>query len=131
MLQPGPIGFSGRDAALFFEAAERIVFINRFIERLVPHRIGNDDVEFFQAGVGVAELGVAHRIAAHDFALHVVNDHVHAGNGVAGTGEFLPEELERARDFAVALLECQVAFNEQARRTAGVVVSFLALTRAC
>ena len=59
-----------------------------------------------------------------------MNDHVHPSDGVAGTGEFLPEELERARDFAVALLECELAFDEQARRAARVVVSFLALTRA-
>ena len=60
MLQPSPVGFAGGDSALFLEPAERIVFINRFIERLVPHRIGNDDVEFFQTGVGVAELWVHH-----------------------------------------------------------------------
>ena len=60
VLQPGPIGFAGGDAALFLEPAERVVFINRFIEGLVPHRIGHDDVEFFQAGVGVAELWICH-----------------------------------------------------------------------
>ena len=112
------------------ESLKRVVFINRFVERLIPHRIGHDDVELFQAGVGVAELRVGHRVAAHDFAFHVVNDHVHASDGVAGAGEFLAVELERAGDLVIPLLEREFAFDQQARRAAGVIVNFLALTRA-
>ena len=84
----------------------------------------------FQAGVAVAELGIGHRVAAHNLAFHVVDDHVHAGDGVAGAGEFLAVELERTRNLALTLNQGEFAFDEQTGRAAGEIADLLALTRA-
>src|SRR3546814_8399807 len=81
VLQPGPVGLAGGDASGFLEAVEGVVLEDLRVERLVPHRVGDDQVEAFE-GVAVAVLGVAHRVAAQHFALHVVDDAVHAGDGV-------------------------------------------------
>ena len=44
VLEPGPIALAGGDAARGAEAVERIVGEYVGVERLVPHRIGDDDV---------------------------------------------------------------------------------------
>src|SRR5213079_1717526 len=54
----------------------------------------------------------------------------HASDGITGPREFLPVGLKWARDFVVALLEREFAFDEQTGRAAGVIVNFFALTRA-
>src|SRR3546814_3735148 len=66
VLQPGPVGLAGGDAAGFLEAVEGVVLEDLRVERLVPHRVGDDQVEAFE-GVAVAVLGVAHRVAAQHF----------------------------------------------------------------
>src|SRR6185312_831592 len=129
VLQPGPVGLAGGDAAGFLEAVEWVVVVDGRVEALVPHRVGDDQVEALQR-VAVAVLGVAHGVAAQYLTLHVVDDAVHAGDRVAGAGEFLAVELERDLAERVEPAAHQLQFDQQAEAAAGVVVSLLAGARA-
>src|SRR3546814_1183569 len=67
---------------------------------------------------------------AQHFALHVVDDAVHAGDGVGRAGELLAVEPERHLAQRVEPLADQLQLDQQAEAAAGVVVGFLAGARA-
>src|SRR3546814_18954048 len=67
---------------------------------------------------------------AQHFALHVVDDAVHAGDGVGRAGELLAVEPERHLAQRVEPLADQLQQDQQVEAAAGVVVGFLAGARA-
>src|SRR3546814_18626423 len=67
---------------------------------------------------------------AQHFALHVVDDAVHAGDGVGRAGELLAVEPERHLAQRVEPLADELQLDQQAEAAAGVVVGFLARARA-
>ena len=96
MLQPGPIAFASGDAALRAKTVERVVVEHVGIERLIPHGIGDDYVVGLDPAGGSLEFGVDHSVAAHNVDFHIVNDGVHAGDGVAFGLKFLTAKPECA-----------------------------------
>ena len=126
MLEPSPVALAGGRAALGAEAVEWVVGEEFRAERLVPHGIGDHDVVGGDlAGRGL-ELGINHGVAALDLDLHVVDDPVHAGDGVALGLQFLAVELEGHAANGVEVAGDELELDEQASRAAGVVVAILA-----
>ncbi len=116
--------------ALSAEAVERVVGEGVWVERLIPHGIGDYDVVCGNFAGGGLELGVDHGVAAGDLHFHVVDDRVHVGDGVALGLQLLAAELEWHAAGGVEFAGDELEFDEQAGGAAGVVMAFLAGFRA-
>src|SRR5262245_15409859 len=82
VLKPGPIPRARGDTTRRAKAIEWIISENIGVERLVPHRIGNDDVVRPHLAIGCPEFWVDHRVAARNLDVHVVNYAVHLRDGI-------------------------------------------------
>jgi len=125
VLQPGPIALARGGAALRAEAVEGIVGEDIRVERLIPHGIGDDDVEGAKPAVRRLELGINHGVAARHLDRHVVNDRVHFRHGVAFGRQFLAIKLERHSAGGIEFARHQLQLDQQPGGAAGVVVAIL------
>src|SRR5579871_57835 len=90
VLEPSPIALTTGDPTLRSEPIERIITKKIRIERLIPHRISNDDVVGSNTlPVGRLELWIDHRVTPRDLDGHVVDDRVHLRDRVALGRELL------------------------------------------
>ena len=109
------------------KAVEWVVLEDVLVEVLVPHRIGDHYVRGqMMRPAASLNLGLMMVSPRSMLDLHIVDDGVHVGDGVAVSLQLLPVEPEGNAAGGVGLPSDQLEFDEQSRRTAGVIVARLA-----
>src|SRR5690606_30867804 len=105
------------------EPAIRVMLINVRGKSLIPHGIGDDQIELPWLAVRVSKGRPPHGVAGGDLRLHIVNESVHPCHRERCTVDFLPKKLQRSDlrrelqspvlPFPVRLQQPQMTLDEQ------------------